>query len=43
VLRGKLIEEGKAREAELRLEDLAGTFYIGNAVRGLIAARLCER
>jgi para-aminobenzoate synthetase/4-amino-4-deoxychorismate lyase len=40
VLREKLIEEGRAREAELRLEDLAGTFYIGNAVRGLIAARL---
>jgi para-aminobenzoate synthetase/4-amino-4-deoxychorismate lyase len=43
VLRAKLIDEDRAREAELRLEDLAGTFYIGNAVRGLIAARLCER
>jgi para-aminobenzoate synthetase/4-amino-4-deoxychorismate lyase len=40
VLRAQLIEEGRAREAELRLEDLAGRFYIGNAVRGLIAARL---
>jgi para-aminobenzoate synthetase/4-amino-4-deoxychorismate lyase len=40
VLRAQLIEEGRAREAELRLEDLAGTFYIGNAVRGLIAARV---
>jgi para-aminobenzoate synthetase/4-amino-4-deoxychorismate lyase len=40
VLRERLIAEGKAREAELRLEDLVGTFYIGNAVRGLIAARL---
>jgi para-aminobenzoate synthetase/4-amino-4-deoxychorismate lyase len=40
VLRAQLIEEGRAREAELRLEDLAGSFYIGNAVRGLIAARL---
>jgi para-aminobenzoate synthetase/4-amino-4-deoxychorismate lyase len=39
-LRERLIEEGRAREAELRLEDLAGTFYIGNAVRGLIAAIL---
>jgi para-aminobenzoate synthetase/4-amino-4-deoxychorismate lyase len=39
-LRERLIEEGRAREAELRLEDLAGTFYIGNAVRGLIAASL---
>ena len=40
VLRAQLIEEGRAREADLRLEDVAGTFYIGNAVRGLIAARL---
>jgi para-aminobenzoate synthetase/4-amino-4-deoxychorismate lyase len=40
VLRERLIAEGRAREAELRLEDLSGTFYIGNAVRGLIAARL---
>jgi para-aminobenzoate synthetase/4-amino-4-deoxychorismate lyase len=40
ILRERLIEEGRAREAELRLEDLAGTFYIGNAVRGLIAAML---
>lgn len=40
VLRERLIAEGRACEAELRLEDLAGTFYIGNAVRGLIAARL---
>ncbi len=40
VLRESLMEQGRAREAELRLEDLAGTFYIGNAVRGLVAARL---
>ncbi len=39
VLRERLIAEGRAREAELRLEDLSGNFYIGNAVRGLIAAR----
>ncbi|HEY1606970.1 MAG TPA: aminodeoxychorismate synthase component I [Allosphingosinicella sp.] len=40
ILRERLIAEGRAREAELRLEDLPDTFYIGNAVRGLMAARL---
>jgi para-aminobenzoate synthetase / 4-amino-4-deoxychorismate lyase len=40
VLREKLIEEGRAREAELRPDDLEEGFYIGNAVRGLIDARL---
>jgi para-aminobenzoate synthetase/4-amino-4-deoxychorismate lyase len=43
ILRERLIEEGRAAESELRLEDLSGTFYIGNAVRGLIAASLLER
>lgn len=40
ILRETLIDEGRAEEAELRPEDLAETFYIGNAVRGLIPARL---
>lgn len=40
VLRQRLLEEGYAQEAEIRAEDLAGDFYIGNAVRGLIPARL---
>jgi len=40
VLRRSLIEEGKAREAELTLEDLSGGFFIGNALRGLIPAVL---
>ena len=40
VLRRKLIEEGRAREAELTLADLADGFLIGNATRGLIPARL---
>ncbi|HEX5181812.1 MAG TPA: aminodeoxychorismate synthase component I [Allosphingosinicella sp.] len=40
ILRERLIDEGRAREAELRVEDLSDPFYIGNAVRGLIAARL---
>jgi para-aminobenzoate synthetase/4-amino-4-deoxychorismate lyase len=43
ILRERLIEEGQAEEGDLRAEDLAGTFYIGNAVRGLIEARLRRR
>jgi para-aminobenzoate synthetase / 4-amino-4-deoxychorismate lyase len=40
VLRRSLIESGKAREGDLRLDDLAGGFLLGNAVRGLVPARL---
>ncbi len=40
VLRRSLLDAGRAREAELRIGDLAGGFLIGNAVRGLIPARL---
>jgi para-aminobenzoate synthetase/4-amino-4-deoxychorismate lyase len=40
ILRERLIEEGRAEEADLRRGDLAGGFLIGNAVRGLIRARL---
>ncbi|HKT86425.1 MAG TPA: aminodeoxychorismate synthase component I [Novosphingobium sp.] len=40
VLRRSLIDEGRVVEAELKLEDLAGGFLIGNALRGLIPARL---
>ncbi len=40
VLRQRLIEEGRAREAPLRESDLEGGFLIGNSVRGLIRARL---
>ena len=40
VLRRSLIEAGRAVEAELTLDDLADGFLIGNALRGLIAARL---
>ncbi|MET0181155.1 MAG: aminodeoxychorismate synthase component I [Novosphingobium sp.] len=40
VLRRALLDEGRAREAELRLDDLAGGFFLGNAVRGLLPARL---
>jgi len=45
VMRRSLINEGRAREAELTLEDLeqaseTGSFFIGNALRGLMRAKL---
>jgi para-aminobenzoate synthetase/4-amino-4-deoxychorismate lyase len=40
VLREVLLEEGRAVEADLRVEDLEGGFFVGNSVRGLLAARL---
>ncbi|WP_129791637.1 aminodeoxychorismate synthase component I [Sphingosinicella sp. CPCC 101087] len=40
ILRERLIEEGSAEEADLREQDLAGGFLIGNSVRGLIRAVL---
>jgi para-aminobenzoate synthetase/4-amino-4-deoxychorismate lyase len=40
VQRGCLIEEGRAREADLRAEDLEGGFLIGNSLRGLMRAVL---
>ncbi len=40
VLRRSLIESGAAREAKLTLDDLAGGFLLGNAVRGLVEAEL---
>ncbi len=40
VLREFLIEKGQAREAALTLADLAEGFHLGNAVRGLFAAKL---
>lgn len=40
ILRGRLIDEGRTKEADLRAEDLADGFLIGNALRGLVRARL---
>ncbi|MCA1654614.1 MAG: chorismate-binding protein [Sphingomonadales bacterium] len=40
ILRAKLIEEGRAREADLTVEDLQRGFFIGNILRGLMPARL---
>jgi para-aminobenzoate synthetase / 4-amino-4-deoxychorismate lyase len=40
VLRASFLASGRAREADLRVDDIRGGFLLGNAVRGLIAARL---
>ncbi|GAO40309.1 para-aminobenzoate synthase component I [Sphingomonas changbaiensis NBRC 104936] len=40
ILRAELLEQGRAVEADLRAEDLAHGFCIGNTVRGLLRARL---
>ncbi len=40
VLRRSLIGDGKAREADVSIEDLENGFFIGNALRGLIPATL---
>ncbi|MEY4270044.1 MAG: hypothetical protein RLZZ58_1260 [Pseudomonadota bacterium] len=40
VLRAELIEQGRAVESHLRIADLADGFFLGNALRGLIPARL---
>ncbi|MFX8059777.1 aminotransferase class IV, partial [Acinetobacter baumannii] len=40
VLRRSLIDAGKVIEGEVRMADLAGGFLLGNALRGLIPARL---
>ena len=40
VFRQTLIAEGRAREAELRIEDLEHGFFLGNALRLMMDARL---
>ncbi len=40
VLRGRLLAENRAREEELTIADLEGGFLLGNALRGLMPARL---
>ena len=42
VLRRSLIEDGRAVEGEVRLDDLADGFWLGNSVRGLMRARLAS-
>jgi para-aminobenzoate synthetase/4-amino-4-deoxychorismate lyase len=43
VLRRSLIEADKVVEGDVTLDDLAEGFLLGNAVRGLLPARLLER
>ncbi|MFC7498843.1 aminodeoxychorismate synthase component I [Enterovirga sp. GCM10030262] len=38
ILRSRLIASGEAEEGDVRAVDLAGGFFIGNAVRGLLPA-----
>ncbi len=38
VLRREMIEEGRAKEADLVIEDLSNGFFVGNSLRGLIRA-----
>jgi para-aminobenzoate synthetase / 4-amino-4-deoxychorismate lyase len=40
ILRARLIEERRAEEGDLVEADLAGGFFVGNAMRGLVRARL---
>ena len=40
ILRNELIGDGRAREAELRIDDLKHGFFVGNSLRGLLPARL---
>ena len=40
VLRAELLADARAREHDLTLDDLSGGFLIGNALRGLMPARL---
>ena len=40
VLRASLIEQGRAVEGDVTLDELEGGFWIGNALRGLMRARL---
>ena len=40
ILRRRLIDEGHAEAGEVTLDDLAGGFLVGNALRGLMKAAL---
>jgi para-aminobenzoate synthetase/4-amino-4-deoxychorismate lyase len=42
VLRAELLENGQAVEADLRAEDLADGFFVGNSVRGLVLAEMAD-
>ena len=40
ILRAKLLDDGRAEEAELTPDDLSNGFFVGNIVRGLVPAKL---
>ena len=40
VLRAELIDSGRAVEQDLTADDLAASFFLGNALRGLFPARV---
>lgn len=42
VLRQSLIDMGEAVEADIKVHDLEGGFFIGNAARGMVAATLAH-
>jgi para-aminobenzoate synthetase/4-amino-4-deoxychorismate lyase len=42
ILRRALLDEGRAIEAAIMVDDLADGFLIGNSLRGLMPARLSE-
>jgi len=42
VLRAELLEAGRAVEGELQPQDLLGGFLLGNALRGLMPARIAQ-
>lgn len=42
ILRRSLLDSGRAEEANLTLDDLSAGFLIGNALRGLLPARLLD-
>lgn len=42
ILRARLVDEGEAQEGDLTAADLAAGFYIGNSVRGMARALLCQ-
>ena len=43
VLRAELLSSGRACEGDIRVTDLERGFFLGNAVRGLISARLAQK
>ncbi|HEX7853141.1 MAG TPA: aminotransferase class IV [Sphingobium sp.] len=43
ILRQHLMDMGEAVEGDIRPSDLGGNFFIGNSVRGLVAATLVAR